>query len=109
MKNRVFEKPSLVNLSQVSELYKESGSEDKNIGKNKKGEKKKNMKESSYTNIKECKKGEQAKPQKDKKPKKHHEIPRKEEKMRKLLSPRKWPCLIWVRIFLSVIQRPPVI
>ena len=100
VKIRLFEKPSLVNLSHVSELYEESGSEDENIEENKKGENKKNAKESSYTNINDHKKREQAKPLKDEKPKKHHEIPRIEEKMRKLLSPRKQPCLIWARIFL---------
>ena len=100
VKSRLFERPSLVNLSHVSELYEESGSENKNIKENGKGENKKNAKESSYTNINGHKKGEQAEQIKDEKPKKHHEIPRNGEKMRKLLSPRKWPCLIWARIFL---------
>ena len=36
-KGRLFERPSLVNLSHVSELYKESGSENKNIEENGKG------------------------------------------------------------------------
>ena len=51
MKNRFSEKPSLNNLSHIYELYEESGSEDKNIEVNKKGENKKNAKESSYTNT----------------------------------------------------------
>ena len=100
MKNRPFERPSLVNLIHVSELYEESGSEDKNIEENKKDENKKNTKESSYTNINEHKKKVQAEQLKDEKPMNHHEIPRNAEKMRKPLSPRKWPCLIWARTFL---------
>ena len=52
--------PSLVDLSHISELYEESGSENKNIEENGKGENKKNAKESSYTNINRCKKGKQA-------------------------------------------------
>ena len=77
VKNRLFERPSLVNLSHVSELYKESGSENKNIEENRKGENEKNAKESSYTNTNRHKKGKQAKLQKNEKPKKHHEILRK--------------------------------
>ena len=38
VKNRLFERPSLVNLSHVTKLYKESGSENKNIEENRKGE-----------------------------------------------------------------------
>ena len=68
MKNRLFEKPALNNLSHIYELYEESGREDKNIEVNKKGKKKKNMKESSYTNMDECKGKEQAKFLKDEKP-----------------------------------------
>ena len=100
VKNRLLERPSLVKLSHVSELYEESGSENKNIGESIKGENKKNVKESSYTNINRHKKGKQAKLLISEKPKKHHEIPRNGEKMRKLLSPRKWPSLIWARISL---------
>ena len=82
MKNRLFERPSLVNLSHASKLYEESGSEDKNIEVNEKGENKNNAKESSYTNIDECKEKEkeQAKLLKDEKHKYHHEIPRKRKK-----------------------------
>ena len=69
LKNMPFERPSLVNLIHVSELHKESGSEDENIEENEKGENKKNMKESSYTNINEHKKREQAELLKDEKPK----------------------------------------
>ena len=99
-KIRLFERPSLVYFSHVPKLYEESGSENKNIEENRKGDNKKNAKESSYTNINGCKKGEQAELLKDEKPKKHHEIQRNGKKMRKLFSPRKWPCLIWARIFL---------
>ena len=78
--NRLFERPSLVNLSHVSKFYEESGSEDKNIEVNEKGENKKNVKESSYTSIDEHKEKEQAKLlMKDEKSKYHHEIPRKKE------------------------------
>ena len=58
-------------------MYEESGSEDKNIEVNEKGENKKNAKESSYTNIDEHKEKEQAELLKDEKPKYNHEIPRK--------------------------------
>ena len=37
VKNKLFEKPSIVNLSHVSELFEESGCEDENIEKNEKG------------------------------------------------------------------------
>ena len=99
-KNMFFERPSLVYLSHVSKLYKESGSKIKNIEENGKGENKRNAKESSYSNTNRHKKGKQAKLLKSEKPKKHHEIPRNGEKMRKLMSPRKWPCLTWARISL---------
>ena len=49
----------------------------------------KNMKEFTYTNIGSHDCGEQAKLQKIEKSKNDHEIPRNQEKMRKLLSPRK--------------------
>ena len=83
-----FERPSLVNLNHGSKMYKESGSENDNVEENKKGEKEKNTKESTYTNIGSCKRGKQAE-QKNQKPKNDHEIQRNQEKMRKLLSPRK--------------------
>ena len=51
MKNRPFEKPSLVNLNHSSKMYEESGSENENAEENEKGESKKNTKESTYTNI----------------------------------------------------------
>ena len=79
MKNRLFERPSLVNLSHVSELYEESGSENKNIEENRKGENEKNVKESSYTNIKRCKKGKQAELQKTK----TQEMPQNPKKWRR--------------------------
>ena len=50
-KNRPSERPSLVNLNHVSKMYEESGSENENVEENKKGENKKNAKESTYTNI----------------------------------------------------------
>ena len=100
VKKWFFEKPSLVNLSYVSKFYEESGSEYKNIEENRKVENKRNVKESSNTNINRCKKGKQAEIQKNEKTKEHHETPRNGEKMRKLLSPRKWPYQIWARTFL---------
>ena len=75
----------LSHLSHVSELYKDSGSENMNIEENRKGENKKNEKESSYTNINRCKKGKQAELQKHEKPKKCHEIPRNGEENEKAL------------------------
>ena len=70
-------------------MYEESGSENENVEENEKGENKKNTKESAYTNIGSYKKGDQAEQQEIEKPKNNHNIPRNEEKMRKLLSPRK--------------------
>ena len=80
-KSRLFERPSQVNHSHISELYEESVSENKNIEENGKGENKKNAKESSYANINRCKKGKQAELLKNEKP-------------------RKCPSLIWLRISL---------
>ena len=71
----LFFESSLVNLSHVSKLYKEPGSEKKNIEENGKGENEKNVIESSYTNIDRHKKGKQAKQLKIEKPKKYHKIP----------------------------------
>ena len=99
-KNRHFEEPALNNLNHVYELYKESGSDDKNIEEIAMGENKKNMEESSYTSMDEGKIGKQANLLNDEKPRNCHEIPRKKEKMRKLWSPRKWPCLTWAKTFL---------
>ena len=100
VKNRLFEEPTLNNLSHVYELYEESGSDDKNIEEIGKRENKKNVKESSYTNMDKGNKGEQADLLKDEKPRNRHEISRKNQKMRKLWSPRKWPCLTWAKTFL---------
>ena len=97
-KNRFFEESTLNNLSHIYEWYKESGSDDKNIEEIGR-ERKKNAKESSYTNIDKCKKGEQPDLIKDEKPRNHHKIP-ETGKMRKLWSPRKWPCLTWAKTFL---------
>ena len=44
-KNRPLERPSLGNLNHGSKMYEESGSENKNIEENKKGENEDNMKE----------------------------------------------------------------
>ena len=99
VKNRHFEKPALNNLNHVYELYEESGSDNKNIEKIVKGENKKNMKESRYMNMDEDKNGKQADLLEDEKPGNRHEIPRKQEKMRKLWSPQKWPCQTWAKTF----------
>ena len=95
----MFEEPALNNLNHIYELYKESGSDDKNIEEIAKGENKKNMKESSYTNMDEGKKGKQADLLNDERPRNCHEIPKKGGKLRKLWSPRKWPCLTWAKTF----------
>ena len=81
-------------------MYEESGSENEKVKEDEKGENKKNTKESTYSNIGSYKRGKKAKQRKIEKPKNNHEIPRNEEKMRKLLSPRKWPFPIWERAFL---------
>ena len=47
VKNRPFERTSLVNLNHSSKMCEESGSKIKNIEENKKGENEKNMKEST--------------------------------------------------------------
>ena len=72
-KNRSFERPSLVNLNHCSKMYEESGSENKNIEENKKGENEKNMKESTYTSIGSYERGKQADQQKIEKPKNNHD------------------------------------
>ena len=87
-KNRPFERPSLVNLNHGSKMYEESGGENGSIEENEKGENKKNTKELTYTNISSCKRGKWAEQHKIEKSKNDHEIPRNQEKMRKLLSPR---------------------
>ena len=45
VKNRPFERPSLINLNHSSKMYEESGSENDNVEENKKGENEKNTKE----------------------------------------------------------------
>ena len=99
-KNRLFERPSLVNISHDSKLCKESGSENKNIEENGKGENEKNVKELSNTNINRHKKGKQSKLLKMENPRNIMKSQEMEKKMRKLLLPRKWPSLIWARISL---------
>ena len=96
VKNRHFEKPALNNLNHVYKLYEESGSDNKNIEEIARGEKKKSMKESRYTIMDKDKKGKQADLLNPGNP---HEIPRKKGGMRKLWSPRKWPCQTWARTF----------
>ena len=100
VKNRLFEEPALNHLNHIYELYKKSGSDDKNIEEIVKGENKKNAKEPSYTNMDKGKKGEQANLQKREKPRNHHEILKKKGRMRKLWSPRKCPCPTWAKTFL---------
>ena len=69
-------------------MYEESGSENDSVEEKKKGENKKNTKESIYTNISTYTRGKWAKQHKIEEPKNDHKIPR-DQKMRKLLSPRK--------------------
>ena len=64
-KNRLFERPSLINLNHGSKMYEESGSENDNIEENEKGENEKNTKELTYTNISSYERGKQAKQQKN--------------------------------------------
>ena len=90
--NRLFEKPTLNNLNNVYELYEESGSDNENIEDIVKGENKMNSKEKGYSHMDEEKEGKQADLLNKEKPRNHHNIPRKREKMRKLWSPRKWHC-----------------
>ena len=80
VKNRCFEEPALNNLNHVYELYKESGSDNKNIEEIAKGENSKNAKEKRYTNMDEGNKGKQADLLNEEKPRNHHEIPRKKGK-----------------------------
>ena len=88
VKNRPLERPSLINLNHGSKIYEESGSENNITEEIKRAKNMKNMKEITYANIGSYNSGEQAQLQKIKKPKNDHEIPRNQEKMRKLLSPR---------------------
>ena len=92
VKNRLIEEPSLNNLNHIFEVYKESGSDNDNIEDSLKGENKKNPKEENYTNMDAKKEGKRADLQNMKKPRYHHDIPRKKEKMRKVWSPRKLHC-----------------
>ena len=89
MKNRPLERPSLIILNHSSKIYEESGSENDNVEENEKVENEKNAKELAYTNISTYKREEQAEQWKIENPKNDHEIPRNQEKMKKLLSPRK--------------------
>ena len=99
-KNRIFEEPALNNLSHVYELYKKSGSDDKNIEEIVKGENKNNVKESSYTNMDEGKKERKPTYQMMKNQETVMKSLEKRGQMRKLWSPRKWPCLTWAKTFL---------
>ena len=100
VKNRLLERPSLINFNHGSKMYEESGSENNNIEENKKGENEKNTKELIYANFSSYERGKWAKQQKIKKPKNSHEIPRNQEKMGLLLSLMKWLFPIWERTFL---------
>ena len=91
-RNRLVEEPSLNNLNHVFEVYEESGSDVDYIEDSLKGENKKNSKEENYTNMDEKKEGKRADLLILEKPRYHHDIPRKKEKMRKLWSRRKWHC-----------------
>ena len=86
MRNRLVEELSLNNLNHVFEVYEESGSDVDYIEDSLKGENKKNLKEDNYTNMDEKKEGKQADLLKSKTTRYHHDIPRKNEKMRKLWS-----------------------
>ena len=92
VENRLIENPTRNNLNHIYELYEESGSDNDNIEDSVKGENKKNLKEKDYTNIEEKKEGQRANLLNKEKPRYHHNIPRKKEKMRKIWSPRKWHC-----------------
>ena len=92
VENRLIDEPALNNLNHIYKSYKESGSDNENVEDIVKGENKKNLKEKSYTNMDEDKEGKQANLMNKEKPRNHHNIPRKKEKMRKLWSPRKWHC-----------------
>ena len=90
MRNRLIEEPSLNNLNHIFEVYEESGSDVNYIEDSLKGENKKNSKEDNYTSMDEEREGKQADLLKSKITQSDHDIPRKMEKMRKLLSRRKW-------------------
>ena len=100
VKNRHFEEPTLINLNHVYKLYEDSGSDNENLEEIVKGENKKNSKERSYTNMEKGKEGKQADLLSKERLRNHHNISRKKEKMRKLSSPRKWPCQTWGKTFL---------
>ena len=85
-------KTPLNNLNHVYKLFEESGSDKDDIEDSLKGKNKKNSKEKDYTNEDKKKEGKRADLLKMEKPRYHHNIPRKKEKMRKLWSPRKWHC-----------------
>ena len=84
MKNRLFEEPTQNNLSHIHELYKESGSDAKNIEEIVKCVNKRNAKETSYTSMDKGKKGDQANLKKEK-PTNSHKIPRKNGRNEKAL------------------------
>ena len=100
MKNRHFEAPTLKYLNPVYKMYEESGSDIKNIEEIVNLENKKNSKERSYTNMDKGKEGKQADLLSKEKLRNCHDIPRKKGEMKKLWSPRKWPCQTWGETFL---------
>ena len=88
-RNRALERPSLINLDHSSKIYEESGCENDDMEEIEREKNMKNTKEVVYTNIGSYNRGEQAEQQKIEKPKNDHKLPRNQEKMKKLLSPRK--------------------
>ena len=85
-KNRLIEEPTLNNLNQIYELYKESGSDNDYIEDSLKGENKKNLKEEDYTNMDEKKEGKRADLLNQEKPRYHHDIPKKGENEKALVT-----------------------
>ena len=88
-RNRPLQRPSLINLNHGSKIYEESGSENDDMEEIKMEKNTKNMKEMVYTNIGSYESAEWAEKQKIKKAKNDHKGTRNQEKMKKLLSPRK--------------------
>ena len=86
VKNRPFERPSLINLNDGSKLYEEYGSENDIVEEMEREKNTKNMKEFTYTNIGCYDSGEQAKLQKIEKPKNDHEIPRNQKNENSLVT-----------------------
>ena len=84
--NRLIEEPSLNNLNHVFEVYEESGSDIDYIEDSLRGESKRNSKEENYTNMDEKKEGKRADLLKLEKPQYHHDIPKKGENEKALVT-----------------------